>query len=265
MSVITAKDKNERDNDSDSRGKVFVVGIGPGDINHLTASARNAIAKSSVILGYKRYVNLISPLITHQRLCVSGMTEELTRCKHAIDLAKAGAIVSLVSSGDPGIYGMAGLVLELNEKHRVDIEIVPGVSAVNAAASLVGAPLMNDFAVISLSDLLTPWEVIEKRIRCTAEGDFVIAIYNPKSKKRIEHIVRAKEIIRRYRSGNTPVAIVTNAFREGESIVTTDLENLTKEKIGMLSIVIIGNSQTVCLGGKLITSRGYQTKYADSF
>ena len=265
MSDDTAKEKDERDNDSDCRGKTFVVGTGPGDIKHLTPYAMQAIDASSVIVGYKRYVDLIAPLIENQRLVTSGMTEEINRCREALELAKKGEVVSLISSGDPGIYGMAGLVLELNHRYQVEIEIVPGISAVNAAASLIGAPLMNDFVVLSLSDLLTPWEVIETRIRCAAEGDFVIAIYNPKSKKRVEQILMAKEIMGRYRPGKTPVAIVTNAYRKGESIVITDLQNFTDEEIGMLSVVIVGNSKTVRSGERLITSRGYQVRYENSF
>lgn len=234
-------------------------------MGHLTTIAREAISASSVILGYNLYVDLIRPLIKHQRVFVSGMTKEIDRCKDAIRLAKMGEIVSLISSGDPGIYGMAGLILEMNKNYHVEIEIVPGISALNAASSLIGAPLMNDFVVLSLSNLLTPWEVIEKRIGCAAEGDFVIVLYNPKSRKRVEQIVRAREIIERCRSGETPVAIVTNCFREGERIVITDLHNFTDEDIGMLSVVIIGNSQTVRYGDKLITPRGYQTKYGDFF
>lgn len=241
------------------------MGIGPGNAEHLTPAARVAISKSTVIVGYKRYVDLISSLITRHKLFVSGMTEEVERCSKALELAKSGEIVSIVSSGDPGIYGMAGLVLELNQKYQIEVEVVPGVSALNAAASLVGAPLMNDFVVLSLSDILTPWEVIEKRIRCAAEGDFVIVIYNPKSKRRAEQIVRAKEIIGGFRSEKTPVAIVTNALREGESIMISDLQNFTGKEMGMLSLVIIGNSQTIKHGDRLITQRGYQTKYADSF
>lgn len=193
------------------------------------------------------------------------MTEEVERCKQALELASQGEVVSVVSSGDPGIYGMAGLLLELNRKYSVEVEVVPGVSAVNAAAALAGAPLMHDFAVISLSDLLTPWDVIEKRLRYAAEGDFVIAIYNPKSKKRLEQIVKARDIIKEHRPGTTPVTVVTNAYREGESVVISDLGRFTDEKIGMLSVVIIGNSQTVREGDRLITPRGYETKYADSF
>lgn len=220
---------------------------------------------STTIVGYSRYIDLIGPLITGKKLFSSGMTEEIARCEKALKMAKNGEVVSIVSSGDPGIYGMAGLTIELNRKYRVDVEIVPGVSALNAAASLVGAPLANDFAVLSLSDLLTPWDVIEKRIGCAAEGDFVMVIFNPKSKKRIEQILRVKKIIERYRRGETPVSIVTNAFRNGQRIVNTTLRDFTDEEIGMLSIVIIGNSQTVRCEDKLITNRGYRLKYADSF
>ncbi len=231
----------------------------------MTAAAGEAVSRSTAIVGYSRYVELIRPLITGQRVFVSGMTQEVERCRKALELGAAGEVVSLVSSGDAGIYGMAGPVLELNRSYGVDVEVVPGVSAVNAAASLVGAPLMHDFAVISLSDLLTPWGVIEKRLRCASEGDFVIALYNPKSKKRVEQIERAKEIIEGYRPGKTPVAIVTNAYRDNQSVVISDLRSFTSEEIGMLSIVIIGSSRTERRGDRLITPRGYETVYADSF
>ncbi|MBE9537175.1 MAG: precorrin-3B C(17)-methyltransferase [Proteobacteria bacterium] len=265
MSVVAEKDKDGRHNGSDSGGKVFVVGTGPGDISQITPAAKKAIEESTVIVGYKLYVDLIAPLIKDQRLCTSGMTAEVERCKEALEIAYTGETVSVVSSGDPGIYGMAGLVLELNRKYGLEVEIVPGLSAVSAAAARAGAPLMHDFAVISLSDLLTPWEVIEKRLQCAAEGDFVIALYNPKSKKRVEQIEKAREIILQSRKGSTPVSVVTNACREGESVIISDLENFTGEKIGMLTVVIIGNSQTVSEDGRMITPRGYETKYADSF
>lgn len=234
-------------------------------MDHLTPAARAALDKSTVIVGYQRYVDLIETVIKDQKLFTSGMTEEVTRCKKALSLAEEGEIVSVISSGDPGIYGMAGLVLELNRTSSLEIEIVPGVSAVSAAAARIGAPLMHDFAVISLSDLLTPWEVIEKRLRCAAEGDFVIALYNPKSKKRVSQILRAREIIEAFRPVDLPVAVVTNVCREDEKVVLSDLEHFTDKEIGMLSIVIIGNSQTVIDGDHLITPRGYETKYAHSF
>ena len=210
-------------------------------------------------------MDLITELIKDQKLYASGMMEEIDRCKKALELAENGEVVTVVSSGDPGIYGMAGLTLELNKNKQLEIEIVPGVSAVNAAASLLGAPLSHDFAVISLSDLLTPWEVIEKRIECAAEGDFVIAIYNPKSKRRVSQIINSRDIVKNYRTGTTPVGIVTNAFREKQSIVISNLNDFADEEINMLSVVIIGNSQTVFHENRLITPRGYQNKYAKTF
>ncbi len=197
------------------------------------------------------------------------MTEEVDRCKKALELAANGETVSIVSSGDAGVYGMAGLVMELAaaspEFSEVDIEVVPGITAVSAAASIVGAPLTHDFAVVSLSDLMTPWEIIAKRLRCAAEGDFVIALYNPKSKKRKEHIIKAREIIEQHRSGTTPVAVVTSAYREGQTVAVSNLRDFAGEDIGMLSVVIIGNSQSIVRGNLIVTPRGYSAKYADSF
>ncbi len=230
-------------------------------MEQLTGATNEAIKNSTAVVGYTRYVDLIRPLLTNQKIYTSGMTEEVDRCKAALSLAGNGEIVAVVSGGDPGVYGMAGLILELNGKTNIEVEIIPGISAVNAAASLLGAPLMNDFVVVSLSDLLTPWEIIEKRIRCAAEGDFVIALYNPKSKKRVNQIQIAKEIMKEFLPGNTPVGIVTNGFRKGQSIVLSDLNHFTEEEINMLSIVIVGNSQTRRRENKLITPRGYQSKY----
>lgn len=234
-------------------------------MDQLTPLAIAAINESTSIVGYKRYVDLIGELIKEQNLYTSGMMEEIGRCKQALELAEKGETVTIVSSGDPGIYGMAGLIMELNQKHQLEVDIIPGISAVNAAASLLGAPLMHDFAVLSLSDLLTPWDIIEKRIQCAAEGDFIIAIYNPKSKKRVDQIIKAGDIIKQYRPENTPVGIVTNAYREKQSIVISNLKNFVKEEINMLSIIIIGNSQTLLCDNKLITPRGYHTKYAGAF
>ncbi len=197
------------------------------------------------------------------------MTEEIDRCKKALEIVAEGETVSIISSGDAGVYGMAGLIMELAIKTPVfadiEIEVVPGITAVSAAAAIVGAPLTHDFAVISLSDLLTPWEVIAKRLRCASEGDFVIALYNPKSKKRREHIIKAREIIEQHRTGTTPVAIVTNAYREGQTKTISNLRDFADEEIGMLSVVIIGNSQSFLKGNKIVTPRGYREKYADNF
>ena len=241
-----------------------MVGIGPGGAEHITPAVRRAIEESTVVVGYRTYLSFIEDILKDKTIYSFGMTEEIARCSLALRLAGEGKVVTLVSSGDPGIYGMAGLVLELNRKFRVeDIEILPGVTAISACAARVGAPLMHDFAVISLSDLLTPWEVIEKRLECAARGDFVIALYNPKSKKRTEQIKRAEAIIKKYRSPSTPVAIVTSACREGETVVLTELDGFTAHPISMLSVVIIGNSQTRREGNLLITPRGYGEKYKD--
>ncbi len=204
-----------------------------------------------------------------QQIITSKMTEELDRCKKALEIAAKGETVSIISSGDAGVYGMAGLVMELALKtpdfKDIKIEVVPGITAVSAAAAIVGAPLTHDFAVISLSDLMTPWEVIAKRLRCAAEGDFVIALYNPKSKKRREHIIKAREIIEQHRTGTTPVAIVTNAYRDGQTKLISNLRDFAGEEIGMLSVVIIGNSQSIVEDNKIVTPRGYSDKYADTF
>jgi len=197
------------------------------------------------------------------------MTEEIDRCKKALEIAAEGETVSIISSGDAGVYGMAGLIMELAIKtpefKDIEIKVVPGITAVSAAAAIVGAPLTHDFAVISLSDLLTPWEVIAKRLKCASEGDFVIALYNPKSKKRTEHIIKAREIIEQHRTGTTPVAIVTNAYREGQTVTISNLRDFADAEIGMLSVVIIGNSQSFLKGNKIVTPRGYRAKYADTF
>ena len=207
----------------------------------------------------------------------SGMRQEVDRCAKAVELAQEGKTVAVICSGDPGIYAMAGLVFEVMQKSEdktppypplgkggqggVDIEIVPGIPALSACASRLGAPLMHDFASISLSDLLTPWELIEKRLEAAASADFVIVIYNPKSKGRQEHINKARDIILRHRGPSTPVGIVRAATRDNEKIVLTDLENMLDREIDMQSTVIIGNSQTTVWNGRMVTPRGYGKKY----
>lgn len=243
-------------------GKIYVVGIGPGLVEHMTNAAREAIEKSEIIVGYKTYIEIVKEIISEKEIYSNGMTKEIDRCKKAIELAKEGKTVSVISSGDAGIYGMAGIILELleNEEEKVKVEIVPGVTALNAAASSLGAPLMHDFCVISLSDLLTDWNLIEKRIENAAAADFVIGIYNPKSKGRPHNIDKAREIILKYRKPSTPVGIVTNAKRENESIKVTTLEDMLKEEINMFTVVIVGNSKSYITGDneKIITPRGYK-------
>jgi precorrin-3B C17-methyltransferase len=207
-------------------------------------------------------------LIHDKNVLSSGMRQEVERCSKAVGLAGEGKHVAVICSGDPGIYAMAGLVFELIRGQGpgaggrdIKIEVIPGIPALSASAARLGAPLMHDFASISLSDLLTPWEVIEKRIEAAASADFVIVIYNPKSRGRPEHIKRARDIILQSRSGDTPVGIVRSATRENESIAITDLDTMLKHEIDMQSTVIIGNSQTFVWKDRMVTPRGYSNKY----
>ncbi|SHJ84184.1 precorrin-3B C(17)-methyltransferase [Paramaledivibacter caminithermalis] len=242
-----------------NNGKIYVVGIGPGNREQMSLLALRAIKESDVIVGYKTYINIIEDLTEGKEVINSGMKKEIERCDITIDEAEKGKVVSIISSGDPGVYGMAGVILELVAKRNSDIEVevVPGITAANAAAASLGAPLMHDYAVISLSDLLTDWEVIKRRIDCAAAGDFIITLYNPRSKGRVTQIEEAREIIMQYRKPTTPVGIVRNAKREGEEVFITNLENMLKHKIDMFTMVIIGNTNTYKLNDKMITPRGY--------
>ncbi|MFZ5997108.1 MAG: precorrin-3B C(17)-methyltransferase [Nitrospirota bacterium] len=251
----------------DNHGKIYIVGTGPGSIEHITPYAQDAIRKSDVIVGYGTYLDLIQELIKDKEVVSTGMTQEVDRCKAAVELAESGKTVAVISGGDPGIYAMAGLVFELLKSHRLSaiscqlsVEVVPGISALNACASRLGAPLMHDFASISLSDRLTPWDVIERRLEAAAMADFVIALYNPKSRGRVEHINRAHEIIMKYRKPETPVGIVKRAMRENEAVVITDLEHMLDHDIDMQTTVIIGNSKTSTWNNLMITPRGYEQK-----
>ncbi len=210
--------------------------------------------------GYDRYLESIADLTAGKELISSGMTHEVQRCRHALDRAVAGHTVALISSGDAGIYGMAGLAIELAhaEGLQVPIEIIPGVTAVSAAAAVLGAPLMLDFAVISLSDLLVPWETIRKRLSAVAAADLVVALYNPRSRKRVRQLEEAVQILRGSRPGKTPVGIVTDAGQESQLIVVTDLDHVLEQDIGMRSVVIVGNTTTRLLDGWMITPRGYE-------
>lgn len=242
--------------------KISVVGIGPGGLSEMTPKARQAIESSQVIAGYNTYIKLIEKIIGEKKIIGRAMMQEVERCQLAIEETLAGRDVAVVSSGDAGVYGMAGLVLEmildLPEKNRPQFEIIAGVSAVNAAAAILGAPLMNDFAIISLSDLMTPWELIKRRVCSAAEGDFVIALYNPKSKRRVSQLAEVKQILLQFREKNTPVGIVTNAGRDGQSKIISTLENFIQEEVNMFSLVIIGNSQTFIKENFMITPRGYK-------
>lgn len=229
----------------------------------MTIRAREALAEAEIVIGYKTYINLIEDLLfPRQRVESTGMRQEVARARRAVELAEQGHQVAVVSSGDPGIYGMAGIVLEVlhqeNLEALIPVEIVPGVSAANAAAAVAGAPLMHDTALISLSDLLTPRELIVKRVELAAQGDFAIALYNPKSKGRPDFIYQVQELLLKYRDKSTPVAVVRNAGRDAETLVLTTLGAFVEEKIDMFTTVIIGNSQSYITGSHLITPRGYK-------
>ncbi|MBM3895145.1 MAG: precorrin-3B C(17)-methyltransferase [Thaumarchaeota archaeon] len=250
-------------------GKLYIVGVGPGHHDHMTFGAKKAIEESDTIVGYETYVGLVEDLIQGKDVYRYAMTQEVERAHQCIELAKQGRIVSLVSSGDPGIYGMAGLIYEIlaesgwDPKNGLPVEIIPGVSALNSCSSIVGSPLMTDFAVVSMSDLLVPWDVIVKRVEAAAQGDYVIVIYNPSSKKRIHQLQDTRKILLKYRKPTTPVAIVKGAYRESQTVVLTDLENLEahSDKLGMISTVIVGNSSTYNYKNLMINPRGYQSKY----
>jgi precorrin-3B C17-methyltransferase len=240
-------------------GKIYVTGIGPGDIRDLTPRATAAIAEADVIIGYSTYIDALRGAFPDKQFISSRMTHEVERGRDAIARAVAGAVVVVVSSGDSGVYGMAGLVLELLERDKVSIpiEIVPGITAATAAAALLGAPLNHDFAVISLSDLLTPWETIEKRLLHAVQGDFVVCLYNPRSTKRTQPLERAVSILSECRPPETIVGIVRNAGRDGQSSILTDLAHIPSEEIDMLSILIVGNSSTRVCAGRMVTPTGY--------
>ncbi|MED4782203.1 precorrin-3B C(17)-methyltransferase [Brevibacillus choshinensis] len=249
-------------------GKLFVIGFGPGSFEHITKRAREAIQESDVIIGYSTYVDLIRELLTDQEVVSTGMTEEVARAREAVRQAEVeGKKVAVISSGDAGVYGMAGLVYEVlvekgwTEATGVPIEIVPGISAINSCGAILGAPIMHDACTISLSDHLTPWELIARRIDAAGMADFVIALYNPRSGRRTRQIVEAQRILLQYRSPDTPVGIVKSAFREREHVVVTTLAQMLEHDIGMLTTVIIGNTSTFVYDGKMITPRGYQRKY----
>ncbi len=242
------------------KGKLYVVGIGPGGPLDRTHRAEHVIAQSDVVVGYTRYLDLIEDLTAGKDLISSGMTKERERCRAAIERAREGRTVALVSSGDAGIYGMAGLAVEMvvAEGNSVPIEIVPGITAAGAAAAKLGAPLMLDFACISLSDLLVPWDTIRQRLEAVAAADLVVALYNPRSKKRRGQLEEAAEIFLKYRDGKTPVGIGTAVGTPDERITMATLDNFLHLDINMRTIVVIGNSSSKIMGGFFVTPRGYR-------
>jgi len=241
-------------------GKLSVVGIGPGSILDRTHRAEQAIGEASVVAGYDLYLEHVKDLLEGKERIASGMMAEVERCRAALQAAQGGAQVALVSSGDAGIYGMAGLALEMAEAEgfTVPIEIVPGVSAAQSSAARMGAPLMLDWACISLSDLMVDWETIRRRIAAVAEADMVLALYNPRSKRRVKQLEETVEILLRHRPGSTPVGIATAVGAPEERIVLSTLERLLGEEVGMRSLVIIGNKGSRVSSGWFITPRGYE-------
>ena len=240
-----------------NKGKIYVVGIGPGNMEDISIRAYNTLKNVDIIAGYITYVDLVKDEFSEKEFYVTGMKKEIDRCEKVLELAKEGKKVALISSGDAGIYGMAGIMIEVALGSGIEVEIIPGITSSVAGASLVGAPLMHDQAIISLSDLLTDWEVITKRIDRASDGDFVISLYNPKSKGRTEQIVEAREIMLKYKAATTPVALLRHVGREDENYTLTTLEDMLNHEIDMFTVVIVGNSKTYVKDGKMITPRGY--------
>lgn len=241
--------------------KIYIVGIGPGSAEDMSFRARRAIEKSDVIVGYGLYVRLIEDITKGKEIFSTSMTHERERCEKAVEFAMSGKTVAMISGGDAGVYGMAGLMYEVCEAHpEIEIETVPGITAACSGAAVAGTPLGHDFAVISLSDMLTPWELIEKRLRLAAEADMVICIYNPASHRRADYLKRACAIVMEYKSSATPCAYVRNIGRDGESCTVCDLEELSAAPADMFTTVYIGSSTTRIINGKLVTPRGYRER-----
>lgn len=239
--------------------KLYVIGIGPGGEEQMTLRSVRALEQCDCVAGYGLYLDLIDNLLVGKERIKTGMMREVERCAAARDAALAGHTVAVVSSGDAGLYGMAGLVIELCADHpEIEIEVVPGVTAACSGAAVLGSPLTCDFAAISLSDLLTPWEVIEKRVRAAAQGDLCMALYNPASKKRTDHLQKVCDIVLTVQPPETVCGLVRNIGREGETFTLTTLGELRDTAVDMLTTVFIGNSRTKVIGGRMVTPRGYR-------
>lgn len=239
-------------------GKLVVVGLGPGGAHDMSGRAHRAVEACDLIAGYTVYVDLLRDEFPDKEIVTTPMRKEVERCRVALEKAAAGHKVAMVCSGDPGVYGMAGLIYELAREYPpVAIEVIPGVSAANGGAAVLGAPLMHDYCVISLSDLLTPWEKIEKRLAAAAKADFVIALYNPSSHKRPDYLQRACDILLAHKDPATVCGTVRNIGREGEEAHVMTLAALRDTPVDMFTTVFIGNSQTMELDGRMVTPRGY--------
>lgn len=258
--LYNSSHKNSRkDEDDRVKNLVYVVGMGPGNFDQMTFEARKALEQSDVIVGYTVYVDLLREHFPEKQFLTTPMRQEVERCRIAFEEAKKGQTVAMVCSGDAGVYGMSGLILELQEDYPdCEVEVVSGVTAALAGGAVLGAPLMHDFAVISLSDLLTPWEKIEKRLSCAAEADFSICIYNPSSKKRADYLKKACDIILEQTKEDRVCGIVSNIGREGQSARVLMLSELRETQVDMFTTVFIGNSQTRKIGERMVTPRGYR-------
>lgn len=240
-------------------GKLYVVGIGPGAYEKMTIEAAEALKNSDVIIGYTVYVDLVREHFAGKEFLTTPMKKEVDRCVLAFEEAEKGKTVSMICSGDAGVYGMAGLMYEVGSRYpQTELVILPGVTAATGGAAVLGAPLIHDFCLISLSDLLTPWEKIEKRILGASQADFVICLYNPSSKKRHDYLEKACDLMLRYKEPGTICGIVSNIGREGETMQVMTLQELREKKVDMFTTVFVGNSQTKELNGKMVTPRGYK-------
>ena len=240
-------------------GKIYVVGLGPGADMQMTMEAKAAVKQCGIIVGYTVYVDLVKEEYPDKVFLTTPMTQEVKRCQMAFEEAQKGQDVAMICSGDAGIYGMAGLMLEVGKEYpEIEVEIVPGITAANGGAAVLGAPLMHDFAVISLSDLLTPWEKIEKRVKAAAMADFVICLYNPSSRKRKDYLKKACEMMLEYKSGDTVCGTVRNIGRDGEESQIMTLSRLKDTEVDMFTTVFIRNEQTIEINGKMVTPRGYR-------
>lgn len=239
---------------------IYVVGFGPGDKQFMTMQAVEIIEQADLIVGYTTYTDILKAQFPDKKYLSTPMRKETDRCRLAVEKALEGNTVAMVSSGDSGIYGMAGIMLEIADDMQADVEIVtvPGITAASTAASVLGAPLMHDLSLISLSDLMTPLELIFRRVEAAASADFVISLYNPKSGKRVDYLEKAADIIMKYRDKGTPVGIVRNAGRPDQKAWLTTLSELKNEPVDMFCVVIVGNSQTYIKNNRMITPRGYK-------
>ncbi|WP_250228077.1 precorrin-3B C(17)-methyltransferase [Anaeropeptidivorans aminofermentans] len=240
-------------------GKLYVVGIGPGDIENMTQKALTALEESDIIVGYTVYADLLKEKFSHKEFMTTPMKQEKIRCEAALSEASKGKTIAMVSSGDAGVYGMAGLIYELlSDYENVSVEVIPGITAALSGGAVLGAPLGHDFSVISLSDLLTPWELIEKRLRLSAEADMAICLYNPSSRKRSDYLEKACSIMMEHKPPETVCGLVRNIGRHGEAYKVLSLKELKDEKVDMFTTVFIGNKETVMIDNKMVTPRGYR-------